>query len=152
MKTDEVLKNARIALGLTEHEAAAKIGINFPSYFDLESDEDELSMLYSLEEVFGICKVLNIPLDALFEKPGNADLCTFNLVREKLLEQSKGMNAEDIEKLENTIGWEITPILNDGYGLVTYSPDAVNDICHAIGFDRHAVIWDLYETWVERNN
>src|ERR1044071_3945837 len=63
------IRQMRLAAGKSEKEMAELIGINLPSYYDLESYDDEVLDCLSLCELKKMCQVLNItPVDLLSDE------------------------------------------------------------------------------------
>lgn len=62
-----VIKKRRIALGLDHTSVAIAMGINRPSYYDLEGVETEIWTCIALVNVFRLCRVLKLRPEEIFE-------------------------------------------------------------------------------------
>ena len=58
------LKAARVNAGLTQKEAAKKIGISYQTLSDYEKDESKIK----LSMIIKMCSVYNMPIDCIFLK------------------------------------------------------------------------------------
>lgn len=58
------LKAARVNAGLTQKEAAKRIGISYQTLSDYEKDESKIK----LSTIKKMCKVYEMPLDCIFLK------------------------------------------------------------------------------------
>nr|DAE58533.1 MAG TPA: Helix-turn-helix XRE-family like protein [Caudoviricetes sp.] len=58
------LKAARVNAGLTQKEAAKKIGISYQTLSDYEKDESKIK----LSMIRKMCSVYNMPIDCIFFK------------------------------------------------------------------------------------
>jgi hypothetical protein len=101
-------------MGKSEAEVAIAAGLNLPSYYDVETDDDELESCLTLDEVSKLCAFLAVDPAWLYtgEKqttPHPIDLATLsNEVR--LFIASRDIT---VAEFEDQVGYFIAPCFED---------------------------------------
>lgn len=148
-KPNHVIKNARLSLGLTEQQAADKIGIHRITYFDLELHEDEL-VRWILKEIFPVCDGLRLHPCELFNVDHRLHQGSSEDLRMVLSAKCSQLIQREFSALEYDVAWELPAVLEDGYALLNYGLDGVYNLCVITNTDYWGVLSDLYRAWQER--
>jgi transcriptional regulator with XRE-family HTH domain len=135
MTVSKRIKTLRKRAGLSPAAVASAIGLNLPSYYDLESYEDEWESAVNLSHFRVLAKILNVsPLElAGVSEDG---LCAGTaegfqtLIKEWL---SQGNRREDLS-------WEIDGILCDAEELYRNPVIFLKDLGTDLGFDWRAFL------------
>ena len=136
-------REARERAGLSHDEVAKRMGISSPSIWDIESDDQELFMCYSIAKVQRFCSVLGIGPRDLFAIHSTLSPITpaelAELIREHCRSRSIG-----IEQLEEACSWSIAKSLDEPERFRhDYPIDGVRHICRELGIDWGRVILSL---------
>ena len=116
MKANELIKAGRNRLGMSETEAAEKIGLTIYEYGDIEQHEDEIFTVAHLSQVKRLCNILGIGIFELLNMEcafcANDETFTeeYNLSRHDLIQRRRvdlGLTQDD---LGNQIGFETVAI------------------------------------------
>lgn len=132
------IRQKRLAVGKSEREMAELIGINLPSYFDLESYDDEVVDCLSLSQLSKMYRALNMTHADLFSEEvggsGNADRLSFAEFIEKVKShiESHGMT---VPEFEDKVGWELESLLNDPEEIWGRNVQFLKDVCVEVGVD-----------------
>jgi len=108
----EILQGAREALSLSHADVAARIGINTPSYCDLESYEDELFMTLELAQIVRICQSLQITPRHLLSCPPAVPARQPEELKRVVIAYCQGAGAA-VSEFEERAGWKIGAFLRD---------------------------------------
>src|SRR5205823_3123374 len=99
------IQRLREELGVSPHEMAERIGINIPSYYDLELIPHEWEMAVDLNQLISLAHILGIPLLELLGESGGDMFAPLSfpeiakLIRDRIAE---GKTSEE------RIGWDLT--------------------------------------------
>ena len=136
------IRAARLRAGLDERTMAERVGINLPSYFDLESYDDEIFTCLTLEEVTRLARALGITVRSLIASdpvgsPGAISMRDLvERVRQRVADQ--GITAD---ALFERVGWDISPALDDPESAWRdWNIDCLRDVCAEIGVDWQSVV------------
>lgn len=137
------IRQLRLAVGRSEKEMAESIGINLPSYYDLESYDEEVIDCLSLKELKQMCEVLKIaPVDLLSDAAKNnsrlnhLSFTEFTEMVKKHIE-SKGIT---VSEFEDRVGWEIEELLNHPESVWQRNVQFLKDTCSVLGVDWLSVV------------
>ena len=136
----ERLKILRERRGLSEHEAAAAIGINSPSYFDLEQHESEFFMCISLRGLKKLFIVLDTRLSDVVGVSSTSGIAGGFADLAAAINERIGRGEFTIEQFEERAGWEIADFLKNPECAWNWNVDGLRDVCGAAGFDWVAVL------------
>lgn len=139
----EKIRQLRLAAGKSEREMAELIGINLPSYFDLESYDDEVIDCLSLTELKKMCQVVKItPVDLLSDKAkiqGRLNHLSFAEFIETVKKHiaSEGMT---VREFEDKAGWEMEGLLNNPEEIWERNVQFLKDVCGELGINWLSVV------------
>ena len=129
-----LLKQLRENSSLSAEQLAAAGGINLAWYYDLETDEEELTSNVSLDSVARIAKALGVKSSALYGMQSSriVSLETLaSLVREHV--QRSGKSLSDFE---TEIGWSVAGALANPEEFRGFNVDGLRATAEAVG-----VVW-----------
>lgn len=146
MEWNKIVRNARERLGLTAHDVAIKLGISDPSYEDIESVPDELTLLYDLRDVFRLLEILDISLQDVLNLtqrvPERFDP-SIDVTLENALRQSA-----DLETLEDDVGYYLDPeSCKPARALQEWNIELLEGLCSSLGIDFPSAILAYQELW-----
>jgi hypothetical protein len=133
------LHSAREQAGRSGEEMAALLEINTGSYRDLESHDDEVLMVLSIQQVALLCRTLNLAPNQLFAEEYREDQGAISLAG--LVAKIKShIEAQRIELSEfgDRVGWDIEKMLDRP--AEQFNVDALRDVCGEIGVNWVAVL------------
>jgi hypothetical protein len=125
---------ARELSGKTERAVANGIGLDLPSYYDLETHDDELELCLSLGELSKLCGFLGIVPAWLFSGNERVDPPIVSLAQ--LADQLQSHVAHlktTVSEFEHGIGWAVGPFLVDWRDALTWNVDCLRSVCSAVG-------------------
>ena len=132
------IRQKRSAAGKSEEEMAELIGINLPSYFDLESYDDEVVDCLSLTELRKMYRALNMTPADLFsdeargsDDAGHLSFAEFSKKVKSHIE-SHGMT---VPEFEDKVGWELESLLNDPEEIWERNVQFLKDVCVELGIN-----------------
>jgi hypothetical protein len=142
----ERLSKARERKGWSIDEAATRIAansiINRASYYDAELCEGDLTGCCSLNQILGICKLLDIHPRDLF--------CEGKTAATSISEVAARINAHCIEKkisigeFEDILGWRVESCLtNPAKAIEEWNIDCLVDVCRELNINWRGVISGL---------
>jgi DNA-binding XRE family transcriptional regulator len=91
-------------LGYEPEEVASRVGLNRPSYYDLEACEDELTMCVSLGEIARLETVLNFDVRNVFGHWTDSRKLTLQNLAE-LINAHLQTAKQTLDEFENAVGW-----------------------------------------------
>ena len=159
MSVREVLRQARIARNIEVSNASAFVSIPEPSYWDLESCEDEIWNL-RLIEITRLLTLLQIPPNDLCRLQKDAPTVGKDLpvVRDpfdrKLIAQGLRQSIPDLAALADLLGWETTALessLSDDTQFGEMPLFLLFDLCKALNVSSINVL-DRYVSNITGNN
>ena len=137
------IRRKRLAAGKSEGEMAELIGINLPSYFDLESYDDEVVDCLSLRELSKMCRALNItPANLLSDEmkgSGNPGRLSFTEFIEGVKSHIESHDMT-VPEFEDKVGWELESLLNDPEEMWERNVQFLKDVCVEVGIDWLGVV------------
>ena len=137
------IRQLRLAAGRSEQEMAELIGLNLPSYYDLEAYDDEVLDCLSLYELKKLCQALKITPVDLFsteaKNNGGLNHLSFAELTERMQQniESQGITVAEFEE---KVGWEIEGLLNKPEGIWERNVQFLKDVCSALGLNWLSVI------------
>lgn len=111
-------------------DLAEAAGINLPSYYDLEGNQDELEAAVPVRSVAKLAKELRVKPSAFYGGFSSDQMSVSELavrVREHL-----ARSAESLEGFEERIGWSVGDALADPDMFRECCADELRDICNGI--------------------
>ena len=132
-----------LAVLVSEKEMAELIGINLPSYYDLESYDDEVVDCLSLYELKKMCRVLKItPVDLLSDEANNHRGLNHLPFAEFIETVKKYIASEDITvaEFEDKAGWEMEGLLNNPEEIWERNVQFLKDVCAELGINWLSVV------------
>jgi transcriptional regulator with XRE-family HTH domain len=129
------LKLARELSGKTEREVAAALGISVPSYYDLETFDDELETCLSLAEVSKLCSLLRIDPVWLFTE---GDLKGSSRMRlSELVDNIRSFIGArmTVDEFEDKVGFVVSPCFEDWHAVLEWNVECLRSVCSVIGID-----------------
>ena len=116
-------------------------GMNRPSYYDLETCQDELTMTISLRELKRLCEALQIPAINLFaDRPQSEAERISPKELAGRIEQYVQLHTMSISEFENKVGFEIEECLKRPDGVLDWNIDCLRAVCGELGLDWHAAL------------
>jgi DNA-binding XRE family transcriptional regulator len=137
------IRRMRLAAGKSEQEMAELIGINLPSYYDLESYDDEVLDCLSLYELKKMCQVLNITPAELLSDEANNDRRLNHLPFAEFIETVKKYLASEgitVAEFEDKAGWEMEGLLNNPEEIWERNVQFLKDVCGELGINWLSVV------------
>jgi hypothetical protein len=124
-------------LQLEPQGVADAVGMNHPSYWDLETAEDEITIAASLRQIIALCNLLKLPPGELFtglpqandtEQAMNVQALV-QLIPDHLI--AKQLTLAEFEDKD---GWRIEEVLsNHDSALESWNLDCHRDVSAALG-------------------
>lgn len=139
----EKIRQLRLAARKSEKEMAELIGINLPSYFDLESYDDEVIDCLSLTELKKMCQVFKItPVDLLSDEAKNHRGLNHLPFAEFIETVKKHIASEGITvaEFEDKAGWEMEVLLNSPEEMWERNVQFLKDVCGELGINWLSVV------------
>jgi DNA-binding XRE family transcriptional regulator len=137
------IRQMRLAAGKSEKEMAELIGINLPSYYDLESYDDEVLDCLSLYELKKMGQVLKIaPVDLLSDEANNHSGPN-HLPFAEFIETVKKYIASagiTVAEFEVKAGWEMEGLLNNPEEIGERNVQFLKDVCGVLGINWLSVV------------
>lgn len=131
------IRQKRLAVGKSEREMAELIGINLPSYFDLESYDDEVVDCLSLSELSKMNQALNMtPAELFSEDVSGSDDAHLSFA--EFIEKVKShIESHDmtVPEFEDKVGWELESLLNDPEEIWKRNVEFLKDVCVEVGIN-----------------
>jgi transcriptional regulator with XRE-family HTH domain len=139
-QANDRLRSARERCGKTPAEMAAAMGMNLPSYYDLEGCDD-LYTSVSLQDIFQMCRLLGISPSYLFTRqetsPDDA-IRPADLV--VAIQRYCTEHQISVADFENEVGWELQSFLQDPQVGWEWNIDCIRDISKQLGLDWNQVL------------
>lgn len=120
MKPNEIMKQRRLQLGMSDAEVAKASGLSVSQVGDVEQYEDELLSAITLSEARMLCAALAFSLHDALGIPSGAPLLGPRAQAVRLARMQKGLT---VEQLGDLIGFEAEAITN-----IEASPDFVDEL------------------------
>ncbi len=124
------LEAAREAAGIDIGDAAAALDIRFAWYADLERYDDEVLTTLSYRQVVLLGDLLGLDLVSFFGGSGR-----HRAFDELAADLRARLADQPLEALEDEVGWELGPQLEDPQRFAELPLDALADITRAVGAD-----------------
>ncbi len=143
------LQEIRVTLGKSPDEVAQAMGINLPSYYDLESYGDELYMCPSLSDLRSLCKFLGITGSVLFTGQERATGISPSELARRMVERREelGLCWPDFEEL---VGWGIQGLVDDPNVAWEWNVDCLRDLCQVLRCDWIEALTGLFSEPTDR--
>jgi transcriptional regulator with XRE-family HTH domain len=129
------LKKARQKVGKTPRQVAREVGLNLPSYRDLEFGHD-WSHGVSLGEICTIAKAVGLTFSELMsaeDQPKDQLISATDLQTQlKAAVKHSGTNIAEFEK---QLGWGISSFLTDSHDVKNWNIDCLRAVCGRLGVD-----------------
>lgn len=136
-------REARERAGLPADEAARRMCISRSLLRSLESNDDELTAVYSPADVQRFCSVLGMRPAELLDVQTLSKPLTPEEIATKIFEHCR-RNRMDISNFEDTVGWCVMRSLEKpNRFLQDYSLDALRDICEELDLEWERLVAGL---------
>jgi DNA-binding XRE family transcriptional regulator len=139
-----LLREARERSGKTVDEMASLLGISRPSYYDLETYDNEIILVISLKQLVTLSHALGIDLVEFFSNGATkpAESVSLEALAEKINEYLKAHNLT-VAEFEEAVGWEVANCLADPNQFMNFNVDGLMDVSRPLGVDWRALLSDL---------
>lgn len=133
----ENIRTARLRAGLRPEDVARAVGLNKPSYYDVEASDDEVTGNISLATLTTIARCLGTTVADLLDCPEthatNLSRPIFDLMA---LAQAR-MAAEHltVEAYGNRVGWNLAPAFENPERIWDYPFEMLRALCGNLGAD-----------------
>lgn len=136
-----LLREARERSGKTVDEMASLLGISRPSYYDLETYDDEIILVISLKQLVTLSHALGIDLVEFFSNgaPRPAESVSLEALAESINEYLTA-NKLTVAEFEDAVGWEVANCLTDPSQFLNFNVDGLKDVTRPLGLDWRAVL------------
>ena len=131
MKPSQKLKFLRERVGLEPLALAAASGISVQEYYDLEATDD-LENCIELYRLRRLAAVLRVRLVELFSFSVPEEEISPTALR-SILERHMKTKSVELPQLEDEIGWELLPFMNDPQALLQWNMTCLYDVCRVLG-------------------
>ena len=132
----ERIRSLRERIGKSASEVASLVGLGDMAYFDLESYDDELRTVLSLEQVKRLAAALGVATAALFvDSPTTPER---PVTYDELVTLVRGHVAMSVsrETFEEDVGWNLGALLeSESAALSGYCVEFLEALCPRIGVD-----------------
>lgn len=137
------IRLARTAVGIDPGVAAARLGLNFESYADLEWFDDEAFTALSLTQVLSLAEMLHVSVAELLTTDDNTAR-TPSVSMSSLMKTLRTQIQEEgttVESFGDRIGWDVaSAIANPSSAWHDWNVDCLIDVSTAVGVDWLAVL------------
>jgi len=139
-----LLREARERSGKTVDEMASLLGISRPSYYDLETYDDEIILVVSLKQLVTLSHALCIDLIEFFSNgaPKPAESVSLEALAESINEYLTA-NKLTVAEFEDAVGWEVANCLTDPSQFLNFNLDGLKDVTKPLSVDWRAVLAHL---------
>ena len=139
-----LLREARERSGKTIEEMASLLGISWESYNDLETYDDEIILVISLEQLVTLSHALGIDLIEFFSNgaPKPAESVSLEALAESINEYLTA-NKLTVAEFEDAVGWEVANCLTDPSQFLNFNLDGLKDVTKPLSVDWRAVLAHL---------
>ena len=123
--------------GLEHVEIARRLNMTIESYWDLESYDDEVFTVISLETLTELGRVLNVEPRRLLlgsDADGVEQIVSFDVIASRIRERI-AHSGGTAEQFADSIGWDVNDVLRDPKALGGYNVEALYDICKSLALD-----------------
>ena len=132
-------RDARERAGISIAEFAKRVSLSKPSVWDLETMDDELTMVYSPAELQKFASVLGVRPSELVGLMQRDDSITHIELATAIREYCR-IHQMNVEQFSETVGWEIAPVMESSERFLSdFSLDGTRDLCSVLGLD-----WDRF--------
>jgi transcriptional regulator with XRE-family HTH domain len=135
--TAKRIQALRKRTGKSIGEIASLVGLGDMAYFDLETYDDELVTVLSLEQVRRLGDALGVSTQMLFsDQPTPAEFRSNSYDDLVSLVRAHIVRAGSKEAVENALGWELDAFLeSEATALSSYSAEFLQALCAHVGVD-----------------
>ena len=142
------LRAAREQKGKSLQEMAALTGISEPSYWDLESFDDEVLSCISIKEFGLLSQLLDLSPRTLFAeecKPEPELIGLSNLI--KRIRRYMEFNQKTLSEFEERVGWDVATLIEGPVELVTerYNIEGLRRICKEVGVNWVSALTEIID-------
>jgi len=139
-----LLREARERSGKTVDEMASLLSISRPSYYDLETYDDEIILVVSLKQLVTLSHALCIDLIEFFSNgaPKPAESVSLEALAESINEYLTA-NKLTVAEFEDAVGWEVANCLTDPSQFLNFNLDGLKDVTKPLSVDWRAVLAHL---------
>jgi hypothetical protein len=125
------LRRARERLGLEPQAVADSAGLDLPSYYDLETCDDELFTCIALRDLFNLCNVLRIsPTNLFTDSPDEAPAERHGFPHlARCLRDHLASNHLSLDEFENRAGWSLSAFLDHPDTALDWNVDCLRAVC-----------------------
>ncbi len=162
-----VIKKRRVALGLDHTSVAVAMGINRPSYYDLEAVDTEIWTCVDVVEVFRLCRVLKLTPEGIFRRSASyfeeefvKSVPSFGASPLQIKSPMEGLaslrpliantlvrTGESISQFEDRVGWGgLQDFLADKVSGLNWNVNCLACVCKGCGADWLAVLQNEFDS------
>jgi hypothetical protein len=135
VSTSARFRTAREQAGLSIAETAKRANVSESSIWDLESQDDELTTVYSPVELQRFAAVLGVRPADLLATAQHSDPISISALASAIHERCRERGMK-VEQFADGVGWDVTAAVDAPQLLLTdFSIDGVRDICRELGLD-----------------
>jgi transcriptional regulator with XRE-family HTH domain len=135
------IKQARERLQLEPQGVADAIGMNYSSYWDLETVEPEITIAVSLRQIIALCNMLKLPPGELFTGLPQAKDTEHAMNVQALVQLIPDHQIAEQLTLAEFEGWRLEEVLsNPDSALESWNLDCLRDVAAALGVNSLVVL------------
>ena len=131
------IRVARVRAGLQPEDVARAVGLNKPSYYDLEASDVEVTGNISLATLTAIARCLGTTTVELLEGP-RTDASRSNRPQSDLLALAQARIAAvglTVKAYGDRLGWNLAPVFENPERIWEYPFDVLRSLCDDLGAD-----------------
>jgi transcriptional regulator with XRE-family HTH domain len=126
-----ILKELREQRGRNPKDLARAAGIDVAAYFDLETQDDELTCAVAIGVVSSIARELGVTTSSLYGGTSSRSVTPEQLAA--MLRDHLAKSDLSLSDFEAAVGWSLRAALNDPDHFRTFTADGIRDVCSAVG-------------------
>lgn len=136
-------RELRERAGLSHDEAARRMGVPSPCIWDIENNDDDLTLGYSPRQVHHFCEVLGSSPRELFDVTTlEAAISATQLV--EIIDAECRKRGVTLEQFEDFVGWRLSQSMKPPEQLLEdLSLDGLQWLCRELSIDWHRIILGL---------
>lgn len=138
MKPNERLALFRKELALSEEDVSKLVGIDLPSYYDLEAFDD-LQDCISISKLSALAHVMKVCPSEFFSDAQVSPVSPLSLANS--IRRTLKVRTIELKDFEEIVGWEIAPfIANPSRVISEWNIECLQDVCREAGENWMAVL------------
>jgi transcriptional regulator with XRE-family HTH domain len=124
------VRDIRQSRGLTPEQISSAAGMTLMEYYDLESYEDDLNGVVSLDRLWRVARELGVMPSAFFGGTSQRQVSVSELA--SAVRAHLDTTKEPLADFEERVGWELSRALSNPVEFRSFSADGVRDVCAAV--------------------